>query len=172
MFVKFKLKNRVLIDGKEGSGKTWFCREFIDNFLNKGWNVSLLAYADYHEGDVVEFGERYEGKADLVVAVSDEKKENILDILLSEQKQRLDILNKRGVMRESLQIAVFDECGYFEGEQREKLIKVLQNADICNQIILMTYQHKPPMTEAGKYFNTKIHVDYLTHKPSSVTIDE
>ena len=172
MFVKFKLKNRVLIDGKEGSGKTWFCREFIDSFLNKGWNVSLLAYADYHEGDVVEFGEKYEGKADLVVALSDDKKENILDILLSEQKQRLDILNKRGVMQKPLQIAVFDECGYFEGEQREKLIKVLQNADRCNQIILMTYQHKPPMTEAGKYFNTKIHVDYLTHKPLSVTIDE
>ena len=171
MEITLKLKNRILIDGKEGAGKTWLCRELVDNLL-KEHKVSLLAYTDYHDKDVEDFGYRYVGKADRIVALYDKLAEKVLDTMLNQQKQRLDILNKRGVMREPLQIAVFDECGYFEGEQREKLIKILQNADRCNQIILMTYQHKPPMTEAGKYFNTKIHVDYLTHKPSSVTIDE
>ena len=116
-----KLKNRILIDGKAGSGKTWLCRELVDNFL-KEHHVSLLTYTDYHKQDVIDFCERYRNKADLVIALGSDKKEIILDILLSQQKRRLNILDKKGVIQESLQVAIFDECEYFDSGQRAKLI--------------------------------------------------
>lgn len=154
--------SKILIKGKEGSVKTWWVRDIINDIL-KEEKINILAYTDMHEGDIEKFDNMFEGKANLLITLDEDKKEVILDTFLSEQKKD----------NHSLEVAVFDECGFFEGEQREKLIKLLENADKHNQTIIMTYQHeeKKPMYDIEKYCDTFVELDRYSHKYTITTVD-
>ena len=75
--------SKILIKGKEGSGKTWLVRDIINDILEEE-KINILAYADMHEGDVEKFGDEFEGKAGLLITLDEDKKEVILDTFLSE----------------------------------------------------------------------------------------
>lgn len=53
--------SKILIKGKEGSGKTWLVRDIINDILEEE-KINMLAYTDMHEGEVEEFGDMFEGK--------------------------------------------------------------------------------------------------------------
>lgn len=157
--------SKILIKGREGSGKTWLVRDIINDILEEE-KINILAYTDMHEGEVEEFSDEFEGKVSLLITLGEDKKEVILDTFLSEQKKD----------NHSLEVAIFDECGYFEGEQREKLIKLLENADKHNQTIILTYQHeeKKPMRDIEKYCDTFIELDKYSkysHEYTVTTVD-
>lgn len=157
--------SKILIKGREGAGKTWLVRDIINDILEEE-KINMLAYTDMHEGEVEEFGDMFEGKVSLLITLGEDKKEVILDTFLSEQKRD----------NHSLEVAIFDECGYFEGEQREKLIKLLENADEHNQTIILTYQHeeKKPIHDIEKYCDTFIELDKYSkysHEYTVTTVD-
>ena len=154
--------SKILIKGREGSGKTWLVRDIINDILEEE-KINILAYTDMHEGEVEEFGDMFEGKVSLLITLGEDKKEVILDTFLSEQKKD----------NHSLEVAIFDECGYFEGEQREKLIKLLENADEHNQTVILTYQHeeKKPMHDIEKYCDIFIELDNYSHEYVVTTVD-
>lgn len=154
--------SKILVKGKEGSGKTWLVMDIINDILEEE-KINILAYTEMHESDVEIFGDEFEGKVGLLITLGEDKKEVILDTFLSEQKKD----------NHSLEVAIFDECGLFEGEQREKLIKLLENADEHNQTVILTYQHeeKKPMHDIEKYCDTFVKLDKYSHEYTVTTVD-